>query len=79
MINIIKGFLFPSVPNGKPVNEDRYIELYSIVEGGSTEPGNAVIPVSSLSEGMLVVKVQVNLRTGLLTMVEDGQYTTAQS
>jgi hypothetical protein len=79
MLNILKGFLLPSVPNGRPVNEDRFIQLFTIVDEGFQEEGIALTPTTILSDGMSVTQVKVNLRNGIVTGLADGQYTIAQS
>jgi hypothetical protein len=76
MFNIIKGFLLPSVPNGSPVNEDRFIQLFTVVNGGSQEEGTAVTPTATLADGMSVFQVKINLRNGAVICLANEEFAT---
>jgi hypothetical protein len=69
MINILKGFLLPSVPNGKPVNEDRFITFDTCVVGGDLASYDEPIELQEADEGQYLYRVKINLRTGLVYLV----------
>jgi hypothetical protein len=69
MINILKGFLLPSVPNGQPVNEDRFVTFDTCVVDGDLALEDQPVELLESTDGLYLYRVKINLRTGMVHFI----------